>query len=169
MTCAKPSSYQRSLGKDPAPCAAQRLAEDFGLVQGDWSSAPVPWIFTFSTTWACGGFGQSKVYARVLWWYSLGLWSEHSRNSANCWEAPGKLTMKHRHVTRVTRKPMDEAETPLWRWRPEKSTGGFNALGDSKTWGNLWKFWGYFGGVEWFSENDVQYTVCNMYLLLTIL
>lgn len=41
--------------------------------------------------------------------------------------------MKHRHVTRVTRKPMDEAETPLWRWRPEKSTGGFNALGDSKT------------------------------------
>lgn len=54
VTCAKPSSYQRSLGKDPAPCAAQRLAEDFGLVQGDWSSAPVPWILTFSTTCACG-------------------------------------------------------------------------------------------------------------------
>ena len=151
-------------------CAAQRLAEDFGLVQGDWSSAPVPWILTFSTTCACGGFGQSKVYARVLWWYSLGLWSEHSRNSANCWEAPGNSQWNIAMWTRVFRVWMDEAETPLWRWRPEKSTGGFNALGDSNNLRELvevlrllWRNWMILR--EWCAT----YTVCNMYSLFNII
>ena len=156
------------------PCTfkiAQRLAEDFGLVQG-WlkfrSCSLDPHIF--HNLRYVVDLGQSKVYARVLWWYSLGLWSEHSRNSANCWEAPGNSQWNIVMWTRVTRKPMDECWNPIVEMAPKRSQQVVLMHWETPTtWGNLWKFWGYFGGVEWFSENDVQYTVCNMYSLFNII